>query len=214
MIEADRLVAFAGMTAVLVAAPGPGILVVVSRALVSGGRLAVLTALGGGVGLAGQSLVVAFGLGAVIADRPGVLTSITLLGALYLGYLGVQGVRRRRVLVAEAMAGTAPARQRTARAFRDGAVVGVTNPKRLLIPAVVAPQFAVPAGGGATGQLLALGGISVLIALAIDVAAGVLAGTARVRLGRSVRRLERAGGLAGAVMVALGAYLAVTSQLG
>lgn len=214
MLDADRLGAFAAATAILVAAPGPSILAVVSRALVFGRRSAAVTALGGGFGLAGQVLAVGLGLGTVIAHRPGVLTTITLLGALFLGYLGVQGVRRRKAVAAAAIAGSAPATRRAAGAFRHGALVGVANPKRLLIPVVVAPQFVTLDGGDPTGQLLALGGIAVAIAVAIDLSVGLVAAAARAWLGRSAQRLERAGGLAGAAMVAIGAYLAVTSQFG
>lgn len=214
MLGVGQLVAFVGATAILVVAPGPSVLAVISRAIVFGRRSAAMTALGGGAALAAQLLVVGFGLGAVIADRPGVLTSITLVGAVLLAYLGVQGVRRRKAVAAAAVAGGTPATRRAAGAFRHGVLVGVVNPKRLLIPVVVVPQFVAPTSGYPTGQLLALTGIAVLTAITIDAAVGVVAAAARGWLSRSVRRLERVGGLAGAAMVAFGAYLAVSSQLG
>jgi threonine/homoserine/homoserine lactone efflux protein len=137
---------------------------------------------------------------------------IKLLGALYLVYLGVQAWRHRKDLAAMARASGEHAAQRSRRVFREGLVVGATNPKGLLIFTAVLPQFVVPERGSTIGQFLVLGLICVTIALISDVTWGVLAGAARNWLARSARRMEAMGGAAGAIMVGLGVQLALTSQ--
>ncbi|MEU8197693.1 LysE family translocator [Microbispora amethystogenes] len=77
-------------------------------------------------------------------------------GALYLVYLGVQTWRHRRELAGELNGGRqAPAG--FGRIFRDGFLVGVSNPKGLLIFTAVLPQFVDAALGNIPLQLLVLG---------------------------------------------------------
>ncbi|HEV7882822.1 MAG TPA: LysE family transporter, partial [Solirubrobacteraceae bacterium] len=91
-------------------------------------------------------------------------------------------------------------------------VVGVFNPKVIVFFVAILPQFADPAAGNVPVQLLALGGIFCLLALACDSLWALAAGTARGWLMRSPRRLEAIGGTGGVVMVGLGAGLALTGR--
>src|SRR5579864_7723158 len=83
---------------VVILIPGPSVLFVVSRGLALGRRAALATVLGNASGLALQLLLVAFGLGVVIADSDTVFTVLKLLGAAYLVYLGAQKIIHRRSL--------------------------------------------------------------------------------------------------------------------
>ena len=78
--------------------------------------------------------------------------------------------------------------------------------------AAVLPQFADPGRGHVPLQLLLLGLVFVAIALVSDSIWGLAAGSARVWLGRSPRRLAALGGLGGLVMIGLGVRLAVTGR--
>lgn len=94
----------------------------------------------------------------------------------------------------------------------DGLVVGVTNPKGLLIFAAVLPQFVDAAAGPAQLQMFLLCLVCVGIAFVTDSAWALLAGTARRWFARSPRLLERLGGGAGIVMIAPGTRMAVTGR--
>lgn len=217
MIDAERFVAFLAVVTVLIVVPGPSVLFVVSRGIALGRRAAVATAAGNEAGLLVQVVAVAVGLGALVARSQVVFSVLKVLGALYLIYLGVQAWRHRKALAAASAAPElepAVAAQRTGRVFREGFLVGATNPKGLLIFTAVLPQFIDPARGDATRQLLVLGLVCVTIALITDATWGMLAGTARAWLGRSARRLEVLGGAAGVIMVGLGVHLGLTSQRG
>jgi threonine/homoserine/homoserine lactone efflux protein len=112
-----------------------------------------------------------------------------------------------------ATAGTAADQAKSpGRIYRDGFVVGVANPKVIVFFAAILPQFADPAAGSVTLQILFLGLVFVAIALLSDGAWGVAAGTAREWLARSPRMLEGFQGFGGLVMIGLGARLLFTGR--
>jgi threonine/homoserine/homoserine lactone efflux protein len=206
MIGLGRLATFVTVVALLIAVPGPSVLFVVSRGVTLGRRAAVSTALGNELGLLVQVALVAVGLGTVLERSILVFSALKFAGALYLIWLGVQAWRRRGSLVVtrELEAGAA----RPGRVLREGFLVGVSNPKGLLIFGAILPQFVNPHAGHTQLQLLFLGLLCVLIALVSDTTWALLAGTARGWLARSPRRLSRMGGVSGGIMVGLGILLA------
>jgi threonine/homoserine/homoserine lactone efflux protein len=210
VIGSDRLAVFVTVVAVLIAVPGPSVLFVVSRGVALGRRAAVATAVGNEAGLLVQVVLVAFGLGKVLERSFLAFSILKFAGALYLVCLGVQAWRQRGALAVRD--GTASQAGRPGRVLREGFVVGVTNPKGLLIFGAVLPQFVDPHGGNAQVQLLLLGLVCVMIALISDATWGLLAGTARNWLARSPRRLSWIGGASGAVMVGLGIRLAFSGR--
>ncbi|MEV4597673.1 LysE family translocator [Amycolatopsis sp. NPDC049253] len=212
MVTPAHFAAFAALTFLMVVVPGPSVLFTISRALTVGRRDALLTVLGNATGVYAQVVAIAFGLGAVVTTSATVFTAIKLAGALYLVYLGVQAIRKRRKL-ADAMAAavrTTPGRTLTV--LRDGFIVGFANPKSIVFLAALLPQFVDPAAGSVPAQMLLLGLCLPVIALASDTAWALVAGTARTWFARSPRRLELVGGTGGLVMIGLGATLAFTGR--
>ncbi len=145
MIKLGRLAVFVTAVAVLIAVPGPSVLFVVSRGVALGRRAAVFTAVGNEAGLLVQVALVAFGLGSVVERSMLVFSLLKFAGALYLVHLGVQAWRNRR-LPAVSDGGT-PKSESAGRILREGFVVGVSNPKGLLIFTAALPQFMDPAAG-------------------------------------------------------------------
>ena len=79
--------AFVAASVVVVAVPGPSVLFTIGRALTAGVRVALLTVLGNGIGLAAQVLLVAAGLGGW-SPRPGMAyAAVKYVGAAYLIWL-------------------------------------------------------------------------------------------------------------------------------
>jgi threonine/homoserine/homoserine lactone efflux protein len=210
MVSAGHLLAFSLVTFALIIVPGPSVLFVISRALAHGRRAAVTTAAGNEVGELVQVAGVAFGIGVVVERSAVVFTAIKLVGAAYLVILGVRAIRDPRSLARMLDAAAAP--RRTGRIFREGFIVGISNPKTGVFFAAVLPQFVDRSAGRVPVQLLLLGLVFVLIALVSDSVWGLAAGTARAWFARSPRRLARVGGAGGLVMVGLGARLAVTGR--
>jgi threonine/homoserine/homoserine lactone efflux protein len=210
VLPTGHLIAFAVLSFLLIIAPGPNVLFVVSRSLILGRAAGVGTAVGGQVGIYAQVAAVAFGVGALVQRSIVVFSVIKLAGAVYLVYLGVQAIRHRRSLT-EAL-DAVQERKTIRRILRDAAFVGATNPKSIVFFVAVLPQFVDPAAGYLPIQMLLLGAVFVSIAAVCDSSWALVAGTARSWLARSPRRLELIGGTGGLVMVGIGAYLALTGR--
>jgi threonine/homoserine/homoserine lactone efflux protein len=201
----SQVLAFAALSLVMIVIPGPSVLFTIGRALTVGRREALLSVAGNALGAYLQVVAVAFGVGVVVERSAAVFTVVKLAGAAYLVYLGVQAVRHRRK-VTDALAASV-SRIDPARALRDGAIVGVTNPKTIVFMVVALPQFT-----DGTGQMLLLGALFPLIAVLCDSVWAFAAATARTWFARSPRRLAAVGGTGGLMMIGLGASLAVTSR--
>ena len=213
MIATSRLPAFLLTVYLLILIPGPSVLFTVSRGVALGRRAALATVVGNTAGLAVQLVLVVVGLGAVLARSDAIYTTLKLIGAAYLVFLGIRTIRERgRLSVDLATATNAAAPRSLATIVREGMMVGFTNPKGLIIFTAVVPAFIDRAQGHASLQLLSLGLIVVLVALLSDSTWAFASGTARNWFGRSPQRLSRLSAAGGVSMVGLGVALAVTGR--
>lgn len=210
MLPTDHLVAFLLTVYVLIVIPGPSVLFTISRGVSLGRRAALATVIGNTSGLVVQLVLVAFGLGALLARSDAVYTVIKLIGAAYLVLLGIRSIRDRKALAG--VLATNVASRSLGRTIREKFVVGLTNPKGVLIFTAILPQFIDRAQGHYTLQLLSLGLLCALVALLSDSSWAIASGTARQWLGRSPKRLERLSVGGGISLIALGAGLALTGR--
>jgi threonine/homoserine/homoserine lactone efflux protein len=128
VISSDHLLGYALASFVLIVIPGPSVLFVVGRVLAYGRRTALATVCGNAAGNYVVAACAAFGIGTLVERAVAVFEAVKLVGALYLVWLGIQAIRRRKGLAA-AFAGTTRSRG-DRRAAREGFLVGVTNRRR------------------------------------------------------------------------------------
>ncbi len=202
MVSVGQVAAFAAAALVLIVIPGPGVLFVIGRALAHGRRTALLSVAGHAAGNWVVAVCVALGVGTVVERSAAVLTTVRLAGAAYLVWLGVEAFRRRHSLARVLDSAAAP--RGDVRAAREGLVVGVTNPKAVILFAAVLPQFVDRSAGHVPVQMLILSAISIVIGLASDSCWGLAASTVRAWFARSPRRLGLVGGAGGLAMIGLG----------
>ena len=198
-----QLLAFVGVSLVVIATPGPDTALTIRNTLLGGRRRGVLTAVGVACGQTTWALFTAAGLSQLLRASQPAFLALRLVGASYLVYLGVRALIDA---VRGYSAGALGAHRLSSRAsWRQGLLSNLSNPKMVVFFISLLPQFA---GGGATFQsLLALGLLFSLLTL------GWLAGYAFVvakagdllRRGRIRRLLEAASG---AALVGLGLRLA------
>ncbi|MGA6167885.1 LysE family translocator [Amycolatopsis magusensis] len=208
------LPAFALAVVLISASPGPVMALILRRAAVHGFRGAVPTVLGLEAGLYLWALFAATGLAALVAASEIAYLVLRVVGAVFLVYLGFKAWRaawRSREH------GNAPVEDLPAapakgwmKAFGEGVVVMLANPKAAAFMIAFYPQF-VPAGRPlfATTAVLALIQVSIEIGLYLGLAAAV------GRAGRWFRRSEirrRLDAVSGTVLVALGVRMAVDSK--
>lgn len=210
MVPTSSLLAFALASLALIVIPGPSVLFVIGRSLALGRAGGLLSVLGNALGMLPLIAAVALGVGAVVAQSVVVFTVIKFAGAAYLVYLGVQAIRHRRHTAVTHEA-TPPARSRV-RILSEGFLVGITNPKSLVFFVAVLPQFVDYSAGSIPLQMMELGLVFLLIALACDSSWALVAGTARTWFARSPKRVEHLGAAGGVMMIGLGGVLALTGS--
>ena len=212
MLPTHHLLEFLLTVYILILIPGPSVLFVISRGVSLGRRAALATVLGNASGFTLQLALVSIGVGSLVARSDAVFTTLKLLGAAYLVFLGVRNIRDRKQLAALFSPAVPAAPKPLGRIVREGFFVGSTNPKGVIIFTAVLPQFVDRSKGHVTVQIALLGAICIVIALLSDGAWAIASGTAREWLGRSSRRLERMTATGGAMLIALGFGLALTSR--
>ncbi len=213
-MSSERLLAFAAMSFLLIVIPGPSVLFVIGRALAQGRRAALTTVVGNTAGACVLVVAVALGVGSVVERSVLVFTALKLVGAAYLVHLGVRAWRKRGSSQSAVTAVTADgsARGGGLRTLWEGFAVGVANPKTMVFFAAVLPQFVDRAQGHVAVQMLLLGAVFNLIAVACDSVWGLAAATGRDWFARSPRRLSLVGGLGGLTMIGLGITVAATGR--
>jgi len=156
------------------------------------------------------AVCVALGIGTLVERSALAFTVVKLAGAAYLVWLGIGAIRRRRGLLSAFAAGPADRGQR--KAVLEGFVVGVANPKAVILFAAVLPEFVDRQAGHVTAQMLLLSLVSFMIALASDSMWSLVASSVRAWFARSPRRLELIGGAGGLAMIGLGLSVAITGR--
>ena len=205
-----ELLAFLGVAAIVICTPGPDTALTIKNTLAGGRRGGVATALGVALGQATWTVAASAGVVALLRASQPAFTTLRLVGAAYLVYLGVQALRH-------ALAGSGPVEIRSgdasvppAVALRQGLVSNLANPKMAAFFTSLLPQFA-PEGGGAFAVLLGLGLLFSTFTFVWLALYSVAVARARELLERTgVRRALEA--LTGVVLVALGLRLAAESR--
>jgi len=210
MISGGQLAGFAVAAFVLIVIPGPSVLFVVGRALSLGRRPAILSAVGSGLGNYVVAVLVAFGLGTLVERSAIAFLAVKLVGGTYLVWLGIQAIRHRRELAAvttqraEVVSGW--------RTVRQGFVVGITNPKALIMFGAVLPQFIDREAGNVPAQMLLMSLLAIAIGLVSDSGWAMVASGVRSWFTRNPQRLAAVGGAGGLAMIGVGLNVAVTGR--
>ncbi|MBI2307404.1 MAG: LysE family transporter [Rhodocyclales bacterium] len=134
--------------AVALISPGPDFAVVTRLAIVSGRRGGLWAAAGVAAAIGVYVLVCAFGLSLVLAALPGLSRLLSVTGALYLAWLGIQCLRSRGQLPdarPQALGG---------KAFVTGFLTNLLNPKAMLYFGSILSQALTPDLGTADTALL------------------------------------------------------------
>ncbi len=208
MIPTDVLLLFVTASAALAIAPGPDNIFVLTQSAVHGPRAGILVTLGLCTGLLFHIAAVAFGVAAIFRTSVVAFNALKVVGAAYLLYLAWQAFRAGRMTIG----GEGGARVRGSALYARGIVMNVTNPKVAIFFLAFLPQFADPARGPLSIQIVALGATFMATAFVIFCGVAWAAG----RIGGWLRRSQRAqttiNRLAGAVFVFLACRLALSRQ--
>ncbi|TAM00779.1 MAG: LysE family translocator [Paraburkholderia sp.] len=198
-MEASLVTAFWVVSFSLVMVPGADWAYVISAGL--RGRV-VAPAVGGMLlGYLAITIVVAAGIGKLVATVPSVLTVLTIVGGAYLLWLGIRTLMRPPELTAgqdEIQKGP------WSWSMRGFAISGL-NPKALLLFIALLPQFVRPqAGWSASGQIVALGLVHMVNVGAVYSVVGL---GSKAVLSTRPKAARMVGQLSGAAMILVAALL-------
>jgi threonine/homoserine/homoserine lactone efflux protein len=127
-----------------VISPGPGFAVQLKNSLQGGRMIGLFTALGIAVGDLTLLLLAIFGIHAFLLTHPQTLHWIQVFGAIYLGYLGVKGIRvwyqhkKPETQVDILNDGEAIS---VLASFRSGYIITILNPKAIVYFVSISSQF-------------------------------------------------------------------------
>ena len=182
ILEPSALGLFVVASVLLILAPGPDIIFLVSQSVALGPRAGFLTALGLACGNLVHTLLAALGISVVFRASPVAFQGLKIAGVAYLLYLAWKAVR--------AAAPSDPGRTSASGAprpaaslFLRGVLMNVLNPKVALFFLAFLPQFVTPASGPIWAQMLLYGVVFTLFVIAIFGAFGLLAGHVVRRVG-------------------------------
>jgi threonine/homoserine/homoserine lactone efflux protein len=208
MLPITTILTFFGVSLVLAVTPGPDNIFVLTQSALRGRLAGILVTLGLCSGLIVHTLAVTLGIAAIFQASALAFTGLKLIGAGYLLYLAWQSFRAAATGIRIGQQVPLGGWQ----LYRRGIIMNVTNPKVSIFFLAFLPQFAAPAHGSLTMQILLLGALFMLATLLVFGAIALLAGSLGRRLadsGRAVRAMNR---IAGTVFAALAFKLAVTQR--
>jgi threonine/homoserine/homoserine lactone efflux protein len=207
MPEPSTFALFAAAALALLVIPGPAVLYIVAQSVSGGRRVGLVSTLGIHVGSLVHVAAATVGLSALVVSSARAYETVKYAGAAYLIYLGVRRLLDRTSIASVPGVG----RRSLARAFRQGAIVNVLNPKTALFFLAFLPQFVDPSRGSVALQTVVLGLTFVALGLVSDSAYALAAGTAadRFRGSRRVAAGERY--VTGSVLLGLGVTTALAS---
>jgi homoserine/homoserine lactone efflux protein len=184
--------------------PGPGAVAVMSASLQHGFARGCFATVGLVLGFWTQLVIVAAGVGAIIATSALAFAIVKWLGVGYLVYLGVRQWRAPALALAQATELRTPSTRR--RIVAEAWLLNAVNPKGTAFMLAVVPQFLTPSEP-LVPQYLAIGATLAFTDLVVNTGYAALA-SRLLGLLRSPRRVRAVQRIFGGLFIALGALLA------
>jgi threonine/homoserine/homoserine lactone efflux protein len=194
---------------VVVLIPGTGVVYTVSSSIAGGRRRGLIAAVGCTLGIVPHMLAAMLGLSGIMQAGSAVFEVVRWAGVAYLVFMGFSMIREAGALPLED--GNAPV-DSASLIVRRGILLNVLNPKLTLFFFAFLPQFLDASPGLLDPALIWLGGVFMLMTLAVFAVYALASAAARdlILSAPVVRRwVERA---LGAFLIAFAARLALTDR--
>lgn len=158
MLTLEQALLYTPAALLVIAIPGPDMMLSLARGLTQGRVAGFANAIGVGVGIMIHAVLAAFGVSALLIASETAFLAMKLIGAAYLVYLGIQQWRAGGEL-GEVSAPAMPLSE----VFYKGVLSNLLNPKVALFVLAFVPQFVrvgdLQNSASAFAQILALGAI-------------------------------------------------------
>lgn len=173
MMDTANLAVFLGASFLLIIAPGPDIVFLITQGLNAGRKAGLITALGLSAGNLVHTLGAALGISVIFQTSAFAFQALKFAGVGYLWYLAWKTLAAPR-MHSDSRQSAALSRESL---FLRGLLMNVLNPKVALFFLAFLPQFADPAAGRVGVQMLALGILFTLLVVVVFGSIGLFAGS-------------------------------------
>jgi threonine/homoserine/homoserine lactone efflux protein len=208
MIPIDVLITFFLAAVLLALSPGPDNIFVLTQSALSGKLAGLVVTCGLCTGLIVHTLAVAFGVAVIFQASAPAFTALKIFGAGYLLYLAWQAFKAPAARIQDAENRGTGYRK----LYLRGILMNITNPKVSIFFLAFLPQFADPARGSLTFQLICFGGVFIIATVLVFSTIALVAGSIRQWLYRSAKTQAVLNRIAGTVFVALAVNLAIMKR--
>lgn len=181
MVELSGIAGVSAVALGMVLTPGPNMIYLVSRSITQGRRAGVVSLGGVAVGFLVYLLATNLGLTALFLAIPELYVAVKLAGAAYLAYLAWNALRPGGVSV---FAPQDIPHDPPRRLFTMGLMTNLLNPKIAIMYLSLIPQFIDLHAGHVLVQGLVLGAVQIAVALSVNLAIVLAAGTIALFLAR------------------------------
>ena len=207
LIPIDTLSLFFSAALALALAPGPDNIFVLTQSALYGRRAGLLVILGLCTGIMLHTTAVAFGVAALFLVSALAFTILKFIGAGYLLYLAWCMLRSDSKLAKGEGSGLS-----YGKLYSRGVVMNITNPKVAIFFLAFLPQFADPAVGSLSAQLITLGVLFIVVTFMVFGGVAWFAGL----LGEFLRKSDRAQSvinrITGIILIGLASHLLITTR--
>ncbi len=207
MLSAETISTFFIASVLLGIAPGPDNVFVLTQSALHGKLSGFTVMLGLCTGLLVHTAAVAFGVAVIFQASALAFTLLKTAGGCYLLYLAWVTIRSTPEKI-QMRGGQAKS---PGTLYRRGIIMNVTNPKVSIFFLAFLPQFADPARGAISLQMIALGGIFIVATILVFGSVALVGGALGEWLNQSVRAQKIMNWIAGTVFVGLALKL-VTAE--
>ena len=208
MIPLETLITFFSASILFGFSPGPDKIFVLTQSALHGRIAGLFVVLGLCTGLIVHTTAVALGVAVIFQTSAAAFSALKFIGTGYLVVLAWKAFRApvRRV---EGGAGT---ENRIPKLYGNAIIMNITNPSVSIFFLAFLPQFADPAAGPVSLQIMILGALFILATILVFSGIALLAGTIGPWLNRSIRSQKILNCAAGSVFLGLALKLVTTRR--
>lgn len=208
MFDVTKFTLFITVSWVLIVAPGPDMLYVITRGMTHGKKAGMLSAVGVICGILVHTTAAALGLTLIFQTSASAFLIVKYLGAFYLIYLGIKAWREKNIVSLQ----TSPSLVSSHRLFWQGVLSNVFNPKIAIFFLAFLPQFVDKGSSQVTLQLIVLGLTFATLGLVFLLTVGYFSGTIGRWITRRSQYANFLGRISGGILIGLGVRLALTER--
>ena len=212
-IETSNLLFFISASLLLIVAPGPDVIFLVTQGVTRGRRAGLATAMGLAAGNLVHTTTAALGVSVIFRASPVAFQALKIAGVAYLLYLAWKTLQSSRRdsghIVSDSTANGLATPGGVTHLFWRGLLMNILNPKVALFFLAFLPQFASPEAGPVAFQMIIYGALFTAMVVIVFGAVGVLAGA----LSGWLARRSSSGSRGGFAWVVALVYVALAVRL-